>query len=153
MHLLLLAIGVLVTAVGAVMLAFSVPLTDLAGVALFILDPPVRGAGEEPRTARRIPRRSWFRPRLIALLVLSSAATCVLAGTDIVYGIHKLPMQVGSASKTAVASLSRAGIGGTVRNLEAGLADYVGWFKTRHPDPSRLLERDPVNWRLAEPTS
>jgi hypothetical protein len=35
MHLLLLAIGVLVTAVGAVMLAFSVPLTDLAGVALF----------------------------------------------------------------------------------------------------------------------
>src|SRR5258708_36932367 len=35
MHLLLLAIGVLVTAVGAAMLAFSVPLTDLAGVALF----------------------------------------------------------------------------------------------------------------------
>src|SRR5260370_19921372 len=35
MHLLLLAIGVLVTAVGAVMLAFSVPLTDLAGVVLF----------------------------------------------------------------------------------------------------------------------
>jgi hypothetical protein len=35
MHLLLLAMGVLVTAVGAVMLAFSVPLTDLAGVALF----------------------------------------------------------------------------------------------------------------------
>jgi hypothetical protein len=35
MHLLLLAIGILVTAVGAVMLAFSVPLTDLAGVALF----------------------------------------------------------------------------------------------------------------------
>jgi hypothetical protein len=35
MHLLLLAIGVLVTAVGVVMLAFSVPLTDLAGVALF----------------------------------------------------------------------------------------------------------------------
>jgi len=35
MHLLLLALGVLVTAVGAVMLAFSVPLTDLAGVALF----------------------------------------------------------------------------------------------------------------------
>ncbi len=35
MHLLLLAIGVLVTAVGVVMLAFSVPLTDPAGVALF----------------------------------------------------------------------------------------------------------------------
>lgn len=35
MHLLLLAIGALVTAVGAVMLAFSVPLTDPAGVALF----------------------------------------------------------------------------------------------------------------------
>ena len=35
MHLLLLAIGVLVTAVGVVMLAFSVPLTDSAGVALF----------------------------------------------------------------------------------------------------------------------
>src|SRR5258708_6675695 len=35
MHLLLLAMGVLVTAVGVVMLAFSVPLTDPAGVALF----------------------------------------------------------------------------------------------------------------------
>jgi hypothetical protein len=35
MHLLLLALGILVTAVGAVMLAFSVPLTDLAGIALF----------------------------------------------------------------------------------------------------------------------
>jgi hypothetical protein len=35
MHLLLLALGVLVTAVGVVMLAFSVPLTDPAGVALF----------------------------------------------------------------------------------------------------------------------
>jgi hypothetical protein len=35
MHLLLLAIGVLLTAVGVVMLAFSVPLTDPAGVALF----------------------------------------------------------------------------------------------------------------------
>src|SRR4051794_11073928 len=35
MHLLLLALGALVTAVGAVMLAFSVPLVDPAGVALF----------------------------------------------------------------------------------------------------------------------
>jgi UDP-glucose 4-epimerase len=35
--------------------------------------------------------------------------------------------------------------------LAAGLADYVAWFKARHPDPSRLLERDPVNWRLTEP--
>ena len=37
--------------------------------------------------------------------------------------------------------------------LEAGLADYVGWFKTRHPDPAALLERDPINWRLAERAS
>jgi nucleoside-diphosphate-sugar epimerase len=36
--------------------------------------------------------------------------------------------------------------------LEAGLADYVTWFKRRHPDPSRLLERNPVNWRMAEAT-
>jgi UDP-glucose 4-epimerase len=35
--------------------------------------------------------------------------------------------------------------------LEVGLADYVQWFKARHPDPSRLLERDPVNWRITEP--
>src|SRR3954447_14960490 len=35
MHVLLLALGALVTAIGAVMLAFSVPLVDAAGVALF----------------------------------------------------------------------------------------------------------------------
>lgn len=37
--------------------------------------------------------------------------------------------------------------------LDAGLAEYVGWFKARHPDPSGLLERDPVNWQLAERAS
>lgn len=37
--------------------------------------------------------------------------------------------------------------------LAPGLADYVSWFKIRHPDPARLLERDPVNWRLAETAS
>ena len=37
--------------------------------------------------------------------------------------------------------------------LGAGLADYVTWFRARHADPSRLLERDPVNWRLTEEVS
>jgi len=56
----------------------------LSGVGLWLLDPPVRAAHEAPITAgERVPRRSWLGPRFVAVLLVTMAATLVLAGTDV----------------------------------------------------------------------
>jgi len=56
----------------------------LSGVGLFLLNPPVRGKDESPISAgERVPRSSWLKPRLVAVLAISSAATLVLSGTDV----------------------------------------------------------------------
>lgn len=56
----------------------------LSGVGLFVLNPPTRAHDEAPVSAgERVPRRSWLRPRLIAVFAASSAATLVLSGTDV----------------------------------------------------------------------
>ena len=104
MHLLLLALGVLVTAVGAVMLAFSVPLTDLAGIALFTsgmiaavgglvliglsaavrslsqiaerldIQPPPSVAAVERETPAPRPRRAAPEPPVAAAVTASAAS-------------------------------------------------------------------------------
>lgn len=35
-------------------------------------------------------------------------------------------------------------------SFEEGLARYIDWFSCAHPDPSTLLEDNPVNWRMPE---
>jgi predicted MFS family arabinose efflux permease len=55
----------------------------LAGLLLYVQNPPVRGDGEQHGDLRRVPRRQWLRPRFVALLVISAATTATLAGTDI----------------------------------------------------------------------
>jgi predicted MFS family arabinose efflux permease len=56
----------------------------LAGVGLYLLNPPVRAKGEAPiSAAERVPRRTWLTPRLVAVLAVSMAATLVLSGTDV----------------------------------------------------------------------
>ncbi|MEV4706394.1 MFS transporter [Actinoplanes sp. NPDC049316] len=56
----------------------------LSGVGLYLLDPPIRGHDEAPISAgHRVPRSAWLRPRLIAVLAITSAATLVLSGTDV----------------------------------------------------------------------
>ena len=56
----------------------------LSGVALYRLNPPIRGRDEAPITAgERVPRRSWLTPRLLGVLAITSAATLVLSGTDV----------------------------------------------------------------------
>jgi predicted MFS family arabinose efflux permease len=56
----------------------------LAGAGLYLLNPPVRAHDEAPiSAAERVPRRSWLKPRLIAVLAVSMAATLVLSGTDV----------------------------------------------------------------------
>ena len=55
-----------------------------SGLGLWLLNPPIRADHETPIEAgERIPRRSWLRPRFIAVLAVTLAATVVLAGTDV----------------------------------------------------------------------
>ena len=35
-------------------------------------------------------------------------------------------------------------------SLEEGLERYIDWFIRMHPDPSGLLEKDPINWSMPE---
>jgi MFS family permease len=56
----------------------------LSGIGLWLLNPPVRAAHEAPITAgERVPRRTWLRPRFVAILAVTMAATLVLSGTDV----------------------------------------------------------------------
>ncbi|MEV1331049.1 MFS transporter [Micromonospora costi] len=55
-----------------------------AGVAFWLLNPPTADAGEQPDAPRRrVSRREWMTPRLLAVLAVSLAATLVLGGTDV----------------------------------------------------------------------
>jgi predicted MFS family arabinose efflux permease len=55
----------------------------LAGIGLYIQNPPVRSADEEATGGARVPRRQWLRPAFLSLLLLTAATTAVLAATDI----------------------------------------------------------------------
>jgi predicted MFS family arabinose efflux permease len=56
----------------------------LSGIGLYLLNPPIRGKDETPISAgERVPRNTWLKPRLVAVLAISSAATLVLSGTDV----------------------------------------------------------------------
>jgi predicted MFS family arabinose efflux permease len=80
------ALGVLIaTAAGprVAMAAIGAGLL-LAGIGLYVLNPPVRAKDEGPVSAGdRVPRSSWLKPRLVAVLTVSMAATLVLSGTDV----------------------------------------------------------------------
>ncbi|QGN50433.1 MFS transporter [Micromonospora sp. WMMC415] len=54
-----------------------------AGAGLWLLNPPVRGAGEPVGPQRKVARREWLTPRMLAVLAASTAATLVLGGTDV----------------------------------------------------------------------
>ncbi len=55
----------------------------LAGIGLYIQNPPVRTADEEAAAGVKVPRRQWLKPAFVSLLVLTAATTAVLAATDI----------------------------------------------------------------------
>ncbi|MER7457584.1 MFS transporter [Micromonospora sp. NPDC126480] len=54
-----------------------------AGVGLFLLNPPIRDAVEPTGPRRKVPRREWLTPRMLAVLAVSTAATLVLGGADV----------------------------------------------------------------------
>ncbi|BBH66313.1 MFS transporter [Actinoplanes sp. OR16] len=56
----------------------------LSGLGLWLLNPPTRAAHEKPvSSGERVPRRSWLKPRFVAILAVTMAATLVLSGTDV----------------------------------------------------------------------
>jgi predicted MFS family arabinose efflux permease len=57
----------------------------LAGLVLYLLDPPIRSEAElrEAEGAEPLPRRQWLGVRLLVVLVATAGATVVLAGTDV----------------------------------------------------------------------
>ncbi len=91
--------------------------------------------------------------RLVTIAELAHRVAEACGRNDL--AAEQLPARPGDVQHlTADTARARALLGFETRiGLEAGLADYVGWFKARYPDPARLLERDPVNWRLAERAS
>jgi MFS family permease len=80
------ALGVLIaTAVNPRVAMFTLAAGILlAGVGLWLLNPPIRAEHEAPVAAGdRVPRRSWLKPRFVAVLAVTMAATLVLSGTDV----------------------------------------------------------------------
>jgi MFS family permease len=56
----------------------------VSGLGLWLLNPPVRADHEASiESGERVPRRSWLRPRFVAILAVTLAATLVLSGTDV----------------------------------------------------------------------
>lgn len=100
-----------------------------SGIGFWLLDPPTRAADEPAGPHRRVPRREWLTPRLLAVLAVSLATTLVLGGTDV-----------------AVVAVLRAGgeVGWTGVVLAGwAVASLVGGFAygalTRSPSPLVLM--------------
>lgn len=55
----------------------------VSGIGLFLLNPPIRSHEERAAPAVRVPRSAWLKPRFVAVLAVTSAATLVLSGTDV----------------------------------------------------------------------
>ncbi|MFD6160268.1 MFS transporter [Nocardia sp. NPDC060256] len=57
----------------------------LAGVLLWVRNPPLRSAADADRSSSAVPRRSWFRIEFVALCVGASAAIAVLSGSELTF--------------------------------------------------------------------
>jgi predicted MFS family arabinose efflux permease len=55
----------------------------LAGLAMLVLNPPVRAHDDPAPTSTRLPRRSWLTTRMVVVLAVTMATTVVLGGTDV----------------------------------------------------------------------
>ncbi|MBF6327599.1 MFS transporter [Nocardia transvalensis] len=79
-------IGVAATALGPtglVLLVVQMALV-LAGMLVWVLNPPLRSDIEEPQ-AHSVPRREWFRLEFVALCIGASAAIAVLTGSELTF--------------------------------------------------------------------
>ncbi|HEX9338811.1 MAG TPA: MFS transporter [Pseudonocardiaceae bacterium] len=112
------AVGVLIaTKVSTTVAVIAVgTMLVLAGIALYAVNPPVRGAHDEPETdGGRPPRRQWLRAPALAALAAGCGAVFVLAGTEVT--MVAALRDVGEVSWTGVLTISMcvaSAIGGAV---------------------------------------
>jgi MFS family permease len=112
------ALGVLVaTRVATVAAVIMVGCMVLAaGVALFVVNPPVRGEHDRSEPAGpRPPRAQWLRPGLLAVLLISSGAVFVLAGAEVtIVAALRGTGQVGWTGIVTIALCVESAIGGII---------------------------------------
>jgi predicted MFS family arabinose efflux permease len=130
------AVGVLIaTKVSTTAAVISVGcLLVLAGIALFVVNPPVRGEHDEYWDGVRPPRRQWLKSQLLAVLAAGCGAVFVLAGTEVAVvaalrgvgqvswtGVVTIAMCVASATGGAIYGALRRGPGPLVLMSVLGL--------------------------------
>jgi len=54
-----------------------------SGVALYVVNPPVKSERHSAAAATAVPWRSWLTPQLASVMIMTAGATMVLAGTDL----------------------------------------------------------------------
>jgi len=111
------AVGVLIaTKVSTTAAVISVGcLLLLAGIALFVVNPPVRGEHDEHWDGVRPPRRQWLKSQLLAALAAACGAVFVLAGAEV--AVVAALRGVGQVSWTGVVTIAMcvaSAIGGAI---------------------------------------
>ncbi|MFQ6173391.1 MFS transporter [Oryzobacter sp. R7] len=89
----------------------------LGGVALYVVNPPMRQAGETRPGGGPVPWRSWFRLPFLAVCLAAAASTLVLSGTDI--GVVAVMREAGTPAQIGVV-LALWGLGSLVGGLVYG---------------------------------
>lgn len=89
----------------------------LGGVALYVVDPPMRREGEARAGGATVPWRSWFRLSFLAVCLAAAASTLVLSGTDI--GVVAVMREAGTPGQIGVV-LALWGLGSLVGGLAYG---------------------------------
>jgi len=58
-------------------------LAVLAGVVIWVVDPPMRAASERTAAEHDVPRREWFSVRFVIVCAIALGATLVLSGSEL----------------------------------------------------------------------
>lgn len=155
------AVGVLIaTRVSTTAAVISVGcLLIMAGAALFVVNPPVRGEHDEHWDGVRPARRQWLKSQLLAAFAAGCGAVFVLAGTEVAVvaalrgvgqvswtGVVTIAMCVASATGGAIYGALRRGPGPLVLMsvlgllaVPVGLAGGQWWVLCLALIPSSLM--------------
>ena len=89
----------------------------VAGIVMWVVDPPLRGDGEAEVGSPSVPLRTWFRLPFLAMCLAATAAILVLSGSDI--GIVAAMREFGATPQIGLV-LALWGLGSLVGGLLYG---------------------------------